>query len=71
MGITPIIPCIGVIFSFMGIAVVRLLLCLFHDYFEGNTNISIAIKYGSTVLHFQNVIHQEILTFVLAKMLMW
>lgn len=55
----------------MGIAVVRLLLCLFHDYFEGNTNISIAIKYGSTVLHFQNVIHQEILTFVLAKMLMW
>ena len=35
-----------------GIAVVRLLSFLFLDDFEGNTNISVAIKSGSTVLSF-------------------
>ena len=43
--ITPSIPYIGVVFPFMG-----LLSFLFLDGFEGNTNISVPIKSGSTVI---------------------
>ena len=43
----PIITYIGVVFS--GIAIVRSLLFLFNDDFEGNTNISAVIKSGFTV----------------------
>ena len=35
-----------------GIAIIRLLSFLFLDDFEGNANISVAIKSGSTVINF-------------------
>ena len=44
---TPIIPYIEVAFPFMG-----WLSFLFLDDFEGNADISVAIKSGSTVCHF-------------------
>ena len=57
----PIIPYIRVVFPFMGsLSLDRY--SLFVDDFERNANISIAIKSGSTVLHFASTLYLSLLT---------
>ena len=59
--IIPIIPYIGIVFPFIGS-----LSLLFLDDFEGNANISVAIKSGSTVIKFwKRHLYGEVLFIVL------
>ena len=44
-----ILPFIGVVFSFFGVPIFRSLSFLYIDQFEGNADISAAIKSGSAV----------------------